>query len=136
MYFRKYYKTISSLEFDEKIHIHHINRNRKDNRIENLVHVDSLTHYRFHRNIDNIINIERTLIANNWTINQLKNSTWIKGFCLPYGPNKDWIKRLFKAEKIIIKNILIRNKRCKIEDIPILITDNQREIIEIYKNRV
>jgi len=135
MRFREFYKSKTGLNFDENIHIHHINRDRKNNSIENLVHIDSLNHYRFHRNIDNIINVEGTLAVNNWTISQLRISTWMQGFCIPYRYHKDWIKRLYKSEKEILKNIKIRNIKTKCENIPIIISDYQREIIEIYKNR-
>jgi len=126
MSFRAKYKKAVRVEFSRKTHIHHIDKNRKNNSIENLVHVNGNAHLIYHYYIVHVNDLIHNLRAQELTITK-SNINWVTWFSI----NKNWAKKLLSAEKKLLYGIKIRNKRTGIKTIPEFITKEQREIIEI-----
>lgn len=130
MGFRQKYIKATGIKISSDIHIHHIDRDRSNSELSNLVHLPRLTHIRFHRLIDLVNQIDFNLKNNGFAISDLINHRYIYMSVVMFVPMKNWANKILNLEKSIHKKILTRNRLIGITIENELITKRQRDIIE------
>jgi len=134
MGFRENYIKATGLKLNKNIHIHHIDGNRNNNLIDNLVHTTLKKHIRYHRLLRMVRDVLKTLEINDWDIKDLNNDRWVRGFCIPFSPMDNWFDKLYSCEAYLLKKVEIRNELTGITTKNVFITNLEKEVIEIYKN--
>jgi len=139
MTFRKKYIEATGLNLNRTIHVHHIDGDRSNNTLLNLVHATTKKHLRYHRLISIPRMVIKTIDINEWAIEDLKESSWIRSFCLWYKPMDNWCNKLYSVENYLIKNLNKRNSilHIHIEESELkntFISEKEREVIEIFKS--
>lgn len=130
MNFRQKYIKSTGLKIDELTHIHHIDFNRKNNELYNLIHIDRTNHLRFHKLLVLITVINNNIEINNLDFEEtLKDKNMLKHLIYFY-PKRNTLINLRKIEKKFNKNINIRNKILNINENSNIITEKQNKIIK------
>lgn len=135
MGFRQKYKKETGLRFPDSVHVHHIDCNHKNNKITNLVNIPRLTHLRYHYIINRVRDIIVSLRINGYTTDDLRNNSWLRSTAASTNIGNNWTSKIIKYEKLILKNINIRNDKLNIVYENTIITDQEREIIIIYSKK-
>lgn len=132
--FRQYYLERTGLKLKPSIHIHHIDGDRSNCKLNNLVHLTVKKHIRYHHLICTARNILFNLKEQGLEINDL-HSNYVRSSCLIFNPMKNWWDKLYSCESYMIKQMNKRNELTGIEYVNVFITDEEKEVLEIYKKR-
>lgn len=109
--------------------VHHIDFNRNNNHISNLVAIDKSLHKNYHTFYNPLKTILYNLKINNWSIDDYISDKWIQSYVLYYYPQKDWAKKLIKTTKKINKYIQKRNKLLNTNYNEIVFNDDELKIL-------
>lgn len=132
MDFRKYYCNETGIKLNSSIHIHHIDKNRKNNHISNLVNLPGKFHIKYHKLYYNLESIKLNIELNNWSIDDFINDNYIRSFCLPFLPQRNWSKKLINKTIILNNYIIKRNKKISKEYPLIQFSEDDLLILKCY----
>ena len=90
--------------------VHHIDLNRKNNSISNLIEIEHKLHVEFHTAYNPLRDIIQTIKINGYKVSDYETNSWLKSFCLPYVPTEKWAKKLLKCTSKINEAITKRDK--------------------------
>lgn len=115
--------------------VHHIDLNRKNNSISNLIELERKLHVNFHTTYNPLMGIIQTIKVNGYAVSDYENNLWLKSFCLPYVPTENWAKKLLKCTAKINECITKRNKILGIDYEKISYTDDEVFILNLNINK-
>lgn len=130
MNYRKFYEKTTGMDIPKNHHIHHIDFNKNNNNIDNLVCLKNKLHFNYHSSVFPLRNIMETLKLNNYTVDNYLSDNWLRAFCNPIAYNEKWAKNLLKNIKLINKEILKRNSLIGIDYDCIELSEDQLSILK------
>lgn len=135
MGYRSKYEKAIGRKIKDGFEVHHINLNRKDNSIQNLIEIPRRLHVDFHTAYNPLRDIIKTIKINGYSVCDYENDPWIRNFCMPYVPTEKWAKKLLNHTEKINKFIDERNRIIGIKNGKIVYSDDEIYILNFNINK-
>jgi len=132
---RTFYLKTTGIKPNRSIHVHHLDKNRDNNSIENLIHLPSRVHLRYHRFRFHLDVILETLYINDWSVSDYVSDVWIRGFCTPYAAKDFWWRELNKYVEFINNALKEKDEKLKINSTLLSYTKDEQSIITFLEQQ-
>lgn len=138
MGYREYYIHRTGLDLNKNIHIHHIDMNRDNCNLSNLVHIDKIKHLKYHTYIRYIRSALRRKKETGLNFDSMYGNKWALLYCFPAKKHKyKWWEEITEIETELYDNLNKRNELSGIISISEFVTEEENKMLEYFiKERI